>query len=118
MKTHLGIGFQLPADADEAASVFLYVFRKIKCLGNQLVAQMRLVMIGFEIFDGKTSVKLPGTEESDPVVKDLDLDIGGIGIVPVNDGIEQGLAQGWQRVGEAFPALKPAIEFEGYADMR
>lgn len=49
----LRVDFQLFADTDEAAAVFLDIFRQIKGFGDQLVAQVRLVGVGLEVCYGE-----------------------------------------------------------------
>ena len=60
LETHLRIGFELLADADEAAAVFFDVPGQVEGLGDQLVAQVRLVMIRLEIRDRETAVQFTG----------------------------------------------------------
>jgi len=114
----LRVILQRLAATNKAAAVFFNGVDEIEALGHQFVTQAGAVAVGLDVGNADTAVKGARAEDRDLVVKDFDLDVAGVGVVAVNDGVEQCLAQRGQRVGKAFLALDAAVKIKGDADVR
>ena len=102
-----------------ATAIFFNEFKFPEDGGYLLVAQVRFVVAGFDLFNGQVVQQRAGVEEFDAVVKDFDGGVVGAAVVAVHDHIDDDFAQGIHGVVPAFFALGVAgndVGFVGVLD--
>ena len=66
----------------------------------------------------EAAIQDAGTENRDLIIKYLDLDIGRVGVITVDNSIEQHLTHGRKGVSKTLLALQAAVKRKSHTDMR